>query len=868
MIHILLVEDEEAHAELVRRAFQRAPQPERFHLTVINNLKNARNFLTGFQPDLVIADWLLPDGQGVELLPAGDEARATRRFPVVMMTSHGDEQMAVEAMKAGALDYVVKSATTLADIPRVAERALREWRHIVERRKAEQALQRKTHQQEQLIKTARHLTASLDVKEVLTRIGVGAREILKASGCVTYLLQDDGKTLAPVVAIDPSHEQEQLSTPLDVESSFTGQAIKARKSLIFNDAGSDPFSQGPGSSTEEGKHIIVAPFIADDKVLGAMCLNHNKRLFVEEDLTMAEIFATYAATALKNAQTHRDLQHEVEERKRAERERARLLVQVQEQAQRMQQIMDTVPEGVLLLDRNDQIVLTNPIAEENLSVLSEVQVGDVLTHLGNYPLTELLSPPSKELWHEITTDSPSPQVFEVIARPVKETTETSPVPGGWVLVIRDVTKERETERRIQQQERLAAVGQLAAGIAHDFNNIMASIVLYAQMTARMEELPDRVRQRMVTINQQAVHATKLIQQILDFSRRAIIERHPLDLAPFLREQIQLLRRTLPENIEIKMTHKPDEVDSMLIVNADLTRMQQAIMNLALNARDAMPEGGELHIGLERIRIAAGEAAPLPEMETAGTAIGEWIQITVRDTGMGIPPDVLPHIFEPFFTTRAPLGSGLGLAQVHGIVRQHEGYIDVKTQLVAEHGQPRGTTFTIYLPTLKTHIPESLTIALDQAQTPLPKKTLALPKGQGETILVVEDDTKTRRVLAESLELINYQVIEAGNGREALTILEQLGDTPSASSASDRGISLILSDMVMPGMGGIALLHALEERKARVQVVLLTGHPLKHELESLEEQQIAAWLAGWMLKPPDLEQLAKVIDRALKKDTGT
>ena len=276
-IHILLVEDEEAHAELVHRAFDRSSRADRFHLTVVDNLQAARACLAESLPDLVIADWVLPDGRGIELLPTGDEARKIHLFPVVVMTSHGDEQIAVEAIKAGALDYVVKSAEALAGMPHVAERALREWGLIVERRRAEEALQRKTRQQEQLIDTARHLAASLDVKEVLTRIGVGAKAILQAHGCAIYLLKEDGKSLIPVVAIEPPYEEEILSTIIDVETSFTGQAVKARRGVIFNEAETD-FSgqQIPGTPEVEEEHIIAAPFIADDKVLGAMCLNRTE----------------------------------------------------------------------------------------------------------------------------------------------------------------------------------------------------------------------------------------------------------------------------------------------------------------------------------------------------------------------------------------------------------------------------------------------------------------------------------------------------------------------------------------------------------------------------------------------------------------
>jgi two-component system cell cycle sensor histidine kinase/response regulator CckA len=515
---------------------------------------------------------------------------------------------------------------------------------------------------------------------------------------------------------------------------------------------------------------------------------------------------------------------DVTERKQAEEERERLLVQIRGQAQRMQHILDTVPEGVLLLDADERIILVNPVAERDLVVLTDAKTGDTLTHLGNRPLAELLTSPPRGLWHEVVADG---WVFQAIARPI----EDGPTPIGWVVVIRDVTRQREIEQRVQQQERLAAVGQLAAGIAHDFNNIMAAIVLYAQMTARMEGLPSIIRERMETIDEQAKHATNLIQQILDFSRRAVLERRPLDLALLLKEHVRLLERTLPESVEIKLDYEPDEYATPFTVNADPTRMHQMVMNLAVNARDAMPKGGILRIGLERIEVRPGESPLLPEMEP-----GEWVRMTVSDTGTGIPPNVLPHIFEPFFTTKkVGLGSGLGLPQVHGIVAQHEGRIDVETQV------GKGTTFTIYLP---VYLSEPLPVL---SSTELS----ALPTGQGETILVVEDDAVVQKALVNSLELLNYQVRKASNGQEALAVLE-----------GHKGeIALVLSDVVMPQMGGIALLHALKEQGLTVPVVMLTGHAVQREMEELRAQGIRDWLP----KPPQLEQLAKVVARILSTD---
>ncbi len=702
------------------------------------------------------------------------------------------------------------------------DRVLAVVRDITERKQAEEKIRQRAFEQEALRKAMLALTTTLDHDEVIDRILAQLQEVVPYDTASVQLF-DEG-CLRIVGGRGFPNLEELLGITFDPnrKDNPNREVVHTRSPFIVGDAPTlyAEFLQDPHAPANIRSWLGV-PMLVGERLIGMIALDKSDLAFyTQKHAWLAEAFAAQAAIAIENSQLYEQARKEISERKQVEKERERLLVQIQEQARRVQQIIDTIPEGVLLLDANGQVVLTNPVAEQHLDTLSNAQVGDTITHLGDRPLTELLTSPPKGLWHEIAMDD---KVFELIARPM----ENGPEPEDWVLVINDVTRQRQVEKRIQQQERLASIGQLAAGIAHDFNNIMATIVLYAQITAQMEGLPSRVRERMWTINQQAGHATKLIQQILDFGRRAVLERQPLDLALILKEHNNLLERTLPENIAVELTYEPGEY----MVHADPTRMQQMITNLALNARDAMMMGGKLHIGLERIRVKLEQPPLLPEMET-----DEWMQvITVSDTGSGIPPDVLPHIFEPFFTTRAPMGSGLGLAQVHGIVGQHGGRIDVDTRA------GEGTTFTIYLPALAVSSSEPVSIAALEE----------LPMGQGEIIIVVEDNPVVREAVVESLEILNYRVQTAANGQEALAVLEQHGNK----------IDLLLSDVVMPGMGGKALLHALRERGLTIPMVMLTGHPLKKEMEELREQGMTDWLP----KPPELEQLAKVVSRALGKD---
>jgi len=499
-----------------------------------------------------------------------------------------------------------------------------------------------------------------------------------------------------------------------------------------------------------------------------------------------------------------------------EKERERLLAEVQEQAQQIQRIIDTVPDGVLVLDSQNKVLLINPAGKKDLQVFSDVREGDILESLGGHPLDEFLTWSEDRPWREIEAQG---QTLEVIARPI----QTNSASAHWLLVVRDVTQQRKIEAHVQRQQQLAVVGQMAAGIAHDFNNILAVMMLYSQMALRAPNLPDNLRDRLKVVYQQGERAAELINQILDFSRSTPLDLRPLDLAPLLKEQVKLWERTLPESIRIDLQEDAEDY----IVNADPTRIRQMLMNLVVNARDAMPEGGTLTVRLERIRLRAGEALPLPELFP-----GDWVSIAVSDTGTGIPDDVLPHIYEPFYTTKAPdKGTGLGLAQVFGIVALHQGAIDVQTQV------GKGTTFFIYLPAL------TLT-----GHTDARCEAVEIRLGHGETVLVVEDNPEVRATLVESLTQLNYRVLEARQGRDALALYAR----------HHEDIALVVSDWIMPEMGGRDLVQALRARGLNKPVLILSGHPPDPQAGDLQEAGIV-----WLQKPLTLERLARSVAAVLK-----
>lgn len=512
------------------------------------------------------------------------------------------------------------------------------------------------------------------------------------------------------------------------------------------------------------------------------------------------------------------------ERKRTEVERQRLVRRAQTQSLLVRRILDTVKEGILTLNANREVVMANPAGHLYLARLGGVKIGDELTKLGDRSLNELLDPSERVLPQEVVLEGDNKEVFEVHVNPSPLGQEED----GCTLLIRDVTEVRHIQVRAQKQERQAAVGQLASGIAHDFNNIMGSILLYTEMLMESPNMGEKDQERLKTIMDQSQRAAALTRQILDFSRSGLIEPHRIDLIPFLEQVAKLLGRTLPENIRLFLVRK----DNQYVVNADPVRLQQVFMNLAVNSRDAMPEGGELRIKLETLRVNMENPSTIPDMPA-----GDWVQIIVTDTGVGMAQDVLPHIFEPFYTTKQPgEGSGLGLAQVYGIITQHEGYVDVTSEV------DKGTSIFLYLPAHPGPVED--VVVLDKPTQSSNSK---------ETLLVVEDDAAARTAVSEALRAYNYDVFSAANGMEALKVVE----------ARQGKIDLVLSDLIMPGMSGVTLYKRLAQDYPEINVMVMTGYPLKEDTRELLEEGGITWLA----KPIHMRSLVRAIQKVLNTENA-
>jgi PAS domain S-box-containing protein len=357
------------------------------------------------------------------------------------------------------------------------------------------------------------------------------------------------------------------------------------------------------------------------------------------------------------------------------------------------------------------------------------------------------------------------------------------------LFAEDVTERRALEQQLQQSQKMEAIGRLAGGIAHDFNNLLMVISGYAEFLLDRLGPDPALRAPAQEIANAAGRASSLTRQLLAFSRKQMLAPRILDLNSVITENLKMLTRVIGEDIDLVMVPATE----LGAVRADAVQIEQVIMNLAVNARDAMPSGGRMTIETSNVSVADH---PIPHVPLKP---GDYVMLAISDTGSGMDSETQSHIFEPFFTTKGPKGSGLGLSTVYGIVKQSGGYIWV-------YSEPnKGTTFTIYLPRVAETVGN-----LSESAAP----TAALPIERGtEAILLVEDEANLRYLARQFLEKQGYQVLEAADGAVAMQI----------AVAHEGLIHLLLTDVIMPGMNGRELAQRVSEIRPNVKVLYMSGY---------------------------------------------
>jgi len=483
-----------------------------------------------------------------------------------------------------------------------------------------------------------------------------------------------------------------------------------------------------------------------------------------------------------------------------------LLEQLRASEARFQDLITRQHDGVLVVDHAGLIQFVNPAAE----ALAGRPAGELLGSRFAFPLGDSVD-------QVITWPRPDLQLKRAQMR--VGSLEWNGQPAR-LVTLRDVTREIQLEAQCRQSQKMEAVGTLAGGVAHDFNNILAVIQVQAEMLKYSGRLSVPQKELARDIEAAVRRAATLIRQLLLFSRNESFQARDLDLGESLTNTIKMLRCLLGEAIEIRL----DQAEPSLFVHADAGMLDQVVVNLAVNARDAMPNGGRLVIA-----TAAVEFDEFAVAQSGHARLGSFVCLSVSDTGCGIPPEILPRIFDPFFTTKeVGQGTGLGLATVFGIVQQHQGWITVDSEV------GHGTTFKIFLP----RVSDPVEI---KPSPPAPPDT---PVGK-ETILLVEDDSNLRTALQKSLTQLGYCILPAATGAAAL----------AACREHHARIHLVITDLVMPGgLTGKALAQRLRSETPGLKVLFLSGYSARLEGEDFPLVEGVNFLA----KPFPLPTLAQTI----------
>jgi PAS domain S-box-containing protein len=450
---------------------------------------------------------------------------------------------------------------------------------------------------------------------------------------------------------------------------------------------------------------------------------------------------------------------------------------LREGQRQLSSVLDATPDGILTLDRDGRVTTVNGAAERLFDTSRHWLIGTAIRDL----LPDVPIDPA-----DVTT------VDETPARRRDGTRFTAAVtvllsgskPGEYVVTVRDISRQLELEAALRRSQRLDAVGHLSGGIAHDFNNHLTVILGYVEMLDGPDLTPE-LQQGLARIREAAQRSTRLTNQLLAFSRRQILEPRVVDVNALIEQMMGLIRSSVAENVAVDTLLATD----LRPVRVDPSQLEQVLLNLVLNARDALPDGGNLHI--ETANVSLDERY----RETHESALpGPYVMLSIRDDGTGIDAASLEHIFEPFFTTKE-IGTGLGLATVQGIVAQSGGTIDV----LSEPG--RGTTFKIYLPPAE----------IEAEPVELSDEPYVPQAASSERVLVVEDEQLLRELVAATLAREGYDVLQAADGEEGIRV--GLAETPD----------LLITDVVMPKCSGVDVSRELLAHDPGLRVIFMSGY---------------------------------------------
>ncbi|HZH10383.1 MAG TPA: PAS domain-containing protein [Microvirga sp.] len=676
---------------------------------------------------------------------------------------------------------------------------------ITERKRAEQALEEQAHSLEVLNATGTALAAELDLERIVQLVTDAGVDITGAQfGAFFYNVLNPAGESYMLYTLSGVDRSEFDKFPMPRNTAVFAPTFKGEGVVRSDDITRDPRygRNSPRRGMPEGhlpvrSYLAVPVFSRSGEVLGGLFFGHSEPgIFTERAELLVQGVAGQAAVAIDNARLYEAAQREIVSRRQAEEQlrelNETLELKVEERTRERDRIFQLSTDLFAIAGFDGYLKVINPAWERLLGHSQE----DLLSR----PFLDLIHPDDRESAVEAVAGLASGRAsisFEdrlVRADGSTVTVAWTAVPEGelFYAVGRDVTLEREREEQLRQSQKMEAIGQLTGGIAHDFNNLLTGII------GSLDLMQNRMRQGNATDAERfataaitsANRAAALTHRLLAFSRRQPIDPKPVNANRMVASMEDLLRRTLGESISLEIV----TAGGLWLTRCDANQLESALLNLAINARDAMPDGGKLTIETCNAHLDSAYAARQREVRP-----GQYVCICVTDTGTGMPPDVLSRAFDPFYTTK-PIGqgTGLGLSMVYGFARQSDGY----AKIYSEVGQ--GTTIKLYLPRFRgdegdDEVVENLVTAEHRSH-------------DGEVVLVVEDERSVRDLVVEVLKDLGYHPLEAADGPSGLKILEMPGR-----------IDLLVTDVGLPGLNGRQMADAAREKRPDLKVLFMTGY---------------------------------------------
>ena len=659
--------------------------------------------------------------------------------------------------------------------------------------------------------------ASQDFELILDLVCRELARALDLPQAAAGLLSEDSSK-ATVVA---EYQSGELPPLLGQEIPLTGLPMVERlleqdSPLIVSNVRDDPLME-PICELLEARgtqSLLLVPLLFVGHPVGALVLGSQEpRVFSAEAVDLAQRVAEQVSGAIA---------------------RARLT----ENQQRLSTAVEQAAEAVFITEMDGTILYVNPAFERMIGQDRASFVGQRPDVFGHHrleaPLHDGLMDAVRagSVWQERIGYRPEGAGLRTLDLTIAPVRNQAGETINLVATIRDVTREVELEKQFQQTQKMEALGRLAGGIAHDFNNLLTVIQLSTHMLQRQLRADDPLWTHTEQIRETGERASRLTKQLLRFSRRDVVAPRVLDLNSIVGDLSPMLQRIIGEDIKLK----PVLADDLWHVKADPSQMDQVVINLAVNARDAMPNGGELIIETANVVLDEAYAALQVDAEP-----GEHVLLSIHDTGKGMDDDVKSHLFEPFFTTkRQGEGTGLGLATVFGIIKHSEGHIQVASEV------EQGTVFNIYLPRCEAAEPGEVRRDLQQDL-----RALDLERPGTETVLVVEDEGAVRDQAVLVLASYGYSVLDAADGQAALEI----------SRSHSGPIDLLLTDVIMPGLNGRELADLLQPERPEMRVLYMSGYTG----DAIESHGVLAKGVAFLPKPFTLEDLLRKVRKLLDKE---